>query len=83
MIYVYFFIKCVVRWAENSVRFKTYGNWLPTGPNFVRLYHCEILHVWGLHPCNGCITLVKTSLFKLTAVLFGFPNFSDFLIVRS
>ena len=30
VIYVYFFIKCVVRWSENSVRFeKSYGNWLP------------------------------------------------------
>ena len=39
MIYVYFFIKCVVRWSENSVRFeKSYGNRLPHGPNSVRFY---------------------------------------------
>ena len=37
--YVYFFIKCVVRWSENSVRFeKFYGNWLPDGLNSVRFY---------------------------------------------
>ena len=51
MIYVYFFIKCVVRWSENSVRFeKSYGNWLPNGPNSVRFYlaQCEIWHV-----CRG------------------------------
>ena len=29
----------VVRWSENSVRFKkSYGNWLPDGPNSVRFY---------------------------------------------
>ena len=39
VIYVYFFIKCVVRWSENSVRFeKSYGNWLPDGSNSVRFY---------------------------------------------
>ena len=39
MIYVYFFIKCVLRWSENSVRFeKSYGNCLPDGPGSVRLY---------------------------------------------
>ena len=52
--YVYFFIKCVVRWSENSVRFeKFYGNWLPDGLNSVRFYltvldfisQCEIWHV--------------------------------------
>ena len=38
MIYVYFFIKCVVRWSENSVKFeKAYGNWLPDGPNSVEI----------------------------------------------
>ena len=37
MIYDYFFIKCVVRYSENSVRFeKSYGNWLPDGTNSVR-----------------------------------------------
>ena len=36
---IYFFIKCGVRWFENSVRFgKSYGNWLPDGPNSVRFY---------------------------------------------
>ena len=35
-----FFIKCVVRWPENSVRFeKSYGNWLPDGPNSEILSH--------------------------------------------
>ena len=46
MIYVYLFIKCVVRRSENSVRFeKSCGNWLPDGPNSVRLYLivCEII----------------------------------------
>ena len=39
MIYVYFFIKCVIIWSENSVRCKkSYGNWLPDGPNSVRSY---------------------------------------------
>ena len=39
MIYAYFFIKRVVRWSENSVRFeKSYGNWLPDGPNSGRFY---------------------------------------------
>ena len=39
MIYVYFFIKCVVKWPENSVRFeKSYRNWLADGPNSVRVY---------------------------------------------
>ena len=39
VIYVYFFIKCVVKWSENSVRFeKSYGNWLPDGLNSVRFY---------------------------------------------
>ena len=39
VIYVYFFIKCVVTWSENSVRFeKSSGNWLPDGPNSVRFY---------------------------------------------
>ena len=29
----------VVKWSENSVRFvKSYGNWLPDGPNSVRFY---------------------------------------------
>ena len=39
VIYVYFFIKCVVTWSKNSVRFeKSSGNWLPDGPNSVRFY---------------------------------------------
>ena len=34
-----FFIKCVIRCSENSVRFdKSYGNWLPDGLNSVRFY---------------------------------------------
>ena len=38
-------IKCVVRWSENSVRCeKSYGNWLPDGPNSVRVY----LTVWDM-----------------------------------
>ena len=33
------FIKCVVRWSENSVILeKFYGNWLPDGPNSERFY---------------------------------------------
>ena len=37
--YVYSVIKCVVRWSESSMRFeKSNGNWLPDGPNSVRLY---------------------------------------------
>ena len=45
MIYVYFFIRCVVRWSENSVRFiKSYGNWLPDGPNSVRFYIRHMVH---------------------------------------
>ena len=40
MIYVYYFIKCVVRWSENSERFeKSYGNWPPDGPNSEILAH--------------------------------------------
>ena len=36
--YVYFFIKCVVRWSENSMRFeKSYGKWLSD----VRYGMCE------------------------------------------
>ena len=39
MIYVYFFIKCVVKLSENSVRFeKSYGNCFLDGPNSVRFY---------------------------------------------
>ena len=39
MIYVYFFITYVVRWSENLVGFeKSYGYWLPDGPNSVRFY---------------------------------------------
>ena len=39
VIYIYFLIKCVVRWSENSVRFeKSYWNWPPNGPNSVRFY---------------------------------------------
>ena len=39
MIYVYFFIKCIVRWSENSVRFeKSCVNWLPDGLISVRFY---------------------------------------------
>ena len=38
MIHVYFFIKCLVRWSENFVRFeKSYGNWLRQAK------FCEIL----------------------------------------
>ena len=45
MIYIYFFIKCVVRGSENSVRFENLmGNWLPDGPNSVRFY----LTVWDM-----------------------------------
>ena len=45
MIYVYFFLKCVERWSEKSVRFeKSYWNWRPDGPNSVRLY----LTVWDM-----------------------------------
>ena len=49
MIYVYFFIKCVVRLSENSVRFdKSYGNWLPDGS--------EIWHVCLAHNhFVGCV----------------------------
>ena len=36
---VYFIIKCVVRWSENSARFeKSYGKWLADGPNSARFY---------------------------------------------
>ena len=49
VIYVNFFIKCAVRWSENSVRFeKSYGNMLPDGPNSVRFHltvQCQIWHV--------------------------------------
>ena len=35
--HVYLFIKYVARWYENSVRFeKSYGNWVPDGPDSVR-----------------------------------------------
>ena len=35
--YVYFFLKCVKVWSENSVGFEnSYGNWLPDGLNSVR-----------------------------------------------
>ena len=35
-----YFIKCVARWSENSVRFvKSFGNWLPDGPYSVRFSH--------------------------------------------
>ena len=36
MIYVYFFIKCIVRWSENGRFEKSYVNWLLGGPNSVR-----------------------------------------------
>ena len=36
---VYFFIKCIVSWSENSVRFeKSCRNWLPDGPDSVRFH---------------------------------------------
>ena len=56
MVYAYFFIKCVVRLSENSVRFvKSYGNCLPDGPNSVRflseiyISQCEIWHVCNFY----------------------------------
>ena len=61
MRFVYFFLKCVVRWSEKSVRFeKSYGNWLPDGPNSIRFY----LTVWdmacmlGAHHCAGFAVLL-------------------------
>ena len=36
MIYEFFFIKCVFRWSENSVRFENHRNQLSEGPNSVR-----------------------------------------------
>ena len=46
----YFFIKCIVRWYENTVRFeKSDGNWLPDEPNSVRFH----LTVWDM-ACMEC-----------------------------
>ena len=47
MIYVYFFIKCVVRWSQNPVRLSSYGNWLPDGPNSVRFYFTVYCEIWS------------------------------------
>ena len=49
--YVYFIIKSVVRWSENSVRFEKPGNWIPDGPNSVRLYLTVRygMYGWCLH----------------------------------
>ena len=52
VMYNYFFIK-FVRWSENSVRFeKSYGNWLPDGPDSVRFHltvwdYKNLTWVWG------------------------------------
>ena len=47
--YIYFFIKSVLRWSENSVRFEnSYGNWLPNGPNSVR-FHLSVRY--GMYGC--------------------------------
>ena len=50
MIYVYFFIKCVVRWSENSVRFENL-----MGIDFQKaqilldfVSQCEIWHVFNI-----------------------------------
>ena len=50
MIYVYFFIKCVVRWSENSVRFENL-----MGIDFQKaqilldfVSQCEIWHVFNM-----------------------------------
>ena len=46
MTYVYFFIKCVVRWSENSVRFENLmGIGFQMGQFCEILSQCEIWHV--------------------------------------
>ena len=61
--YVYFFIKCVVRWSENSVRFeKSYGNGLPDGPNSVRLYlasHSVRYGMYELRSAKAVTTIMQ------------------------
>ena len=59
MIDVYFFIKCVVRWSENFVRFeKSYGNWLPDGPNSVRYgMNGSTLHIFSSEHLKIKLTL--------------------------
>ena len=77
MIYVYFFIKCVVRWSENSVRFeKSYGNWLSDGPNSVRFS----LTVWDM----ACMVQFRyhaaklwNSLPEYTRKVTSFNNFNN------
>ena len=49
MIYVYFFINCVVKWSENSVRFeKSYGSWLPDGSDSVILSMHHVINISAL-----------------------------------
>ena len=68
MIYVYFFITCVVKWSENSVRFlKSYFNWLPDGPNSVRfLSHSVRYGMYVLMDELDKFTLLMDELDKFT-----------------
>ena len=53
--YLYLFLhKCVVRWSENSLRYeKSYGNWLPDGPNSL-LSHSARYGMYGLEIIRLC-----------------------------
>ena len=75
MIYVHFFIKFVVKWSENSVRFELYS--LPDGPNSVyNFFHSE-------RGSNSGSLVPETSLFLTRQFSYESPGIAEFYIINT
>ena len=59
MIYVYFFIKSVVKWSENCEIRIFYGKSLVDGPNSVRFY-LSVRYGMYVHLINGYCRILYT-----------------------
>ena len=82
VIYVYFFIKSVIKWSENSEIRIFYGNCLPDGPHSVRFYltvwdtACMLMLAWarsahGELLCQSMSVYVRRAMAAILKICFS------------